>query len=54
MGRDMPLSADQNVLVDADVLRHDTDYPHRLFTVTPSGRDVVGESYRLGVDYGHG
>ncbi|PSQ26814.1 hypothetical protein BRD03_08690 [Halobacteriales archaeon QS_9_68_17] len=41
-------------LVDADVLRHDTDHPHRLFTVTPSGRDVVGESYRLGVDYGHG
>ncbi|NHN47985.1 ATP-binding protein [Halostella sp. JP-L12] len=41
-------------LVDADVLRHDTDHPHRLFTVTPSGRDVIGESYRLGVDYGHG
>jgi len=41
-------------LIDGDVLRHDTDHPHRLFTVTPHGRDVIGESYRRGVDYGHG
>jgi len=33
---------------------HDTDHPHRLYTVTPEGRSVLGESYRLGVDYGHG
>ncbi|WP_440005403.1 type IV secretory system conjugative DNA transfer family protein [Halomicrococcus sp. SG-WS-1] len=41
-------------LIDADLLRHDTDHPHRLYTVTPDGRSVIGESYRQGVDYGHG
>lgn len=41
-------------LLDADVLRHDTDHPHRLYSVTPDGRDAIGESYRQGVDYGHG
>ena len=40
-------------LCDADVLRHDTDRPHRLYSVTPAGRDAIGESYRRGVDYGH-
>jgi len=40
-------------LLDADVLRHDTDRPHRLYSVTPAGRDAIGESYRRGVDYGH-
>ena len=41
-------------LVDADVIRIDTDHPHRLYSVTPDGRRVIGESYRQGVDYGHG
>ncbi|TSD14797.1 hypothetical protein DP107_07465 [Haloglomus irregulare] len=41
-------------LIDADLLRHDTDRPHRLYTVSPEGRKVIGESYRQGVDYGHG
>jgi hypothetical protein len=41
-------------LIDADLCRHDTDHPHRLYSVTPAGREVIGESYRLGVDYGHG
>ncbi|WP_313692149.1 ATP-binding protein [Halorarum halobium] len=41
-------------LLDADLLRHDTDHPHRMYTVTPDGRSVIGESYRQGVDYGHG
>ncbi|QLG28915.1 ATP-binding protein [Halorarum halophilum] len=41
-------------LLEADLLRHDTDHPHRLYTVTPDGRTVIGESYRQGVDYGHG
>jgi hypothetical protein len=41
-------------LIDAGVLGHDTDHPHRLFTVTPKGRPLIGESYRQGVDYGHG
>lgn len=41
-------------LLDADVLRHDTDHPHRLYSVTADGRAAIGESYRKGVDYGHG
>ncbi|WP_324665359.1 ATP-binding protein [Haloarcula sediminis] len=41
-------------LVEADILKHDTDRPHRLYSVTPSGRSLIGEHYRKGVDYGHG
>ncbi|WP_276247583.1 ATP-binding protein [Haladaptatus sp. YSMS36] len=41
-------------LVEGELLRHDTDHPHRLFTVTSAGRKAIGESYREGVDYGHG
>lgn len=41
-------------LIDGDVLRHDGDHPHRTYTVTPDGRSVIGESYRMDVDYGHG
>ena len=47
-------SEDVQDLLDTDLLRHDTDHPHRLYTVTPEGRKTIGESYRLGVDYGHG
>jgi len=43
-----------DALLEADLLRHDTDHPHRVYTVTPDGRSLIGESYRLGVDYGHG
>ncbi|WP_135303730.1 type IV secretory system conjugative DNA transfer family protein [Haloarcula amylovorans] len=41
-------------LVDEGLLTHDTDRPHRLYTVTPAGRSLIGEHYRKGVDYGHG
>jgi DNA helicase HerA-like ATPase len=41
-------------LLEAGVLREDTTHPHKLFSVTPAGRDVLGESYRRGVEYGHG
>ncbi|WP_252699758.1 hypothetical protein [Natronosalvus vescus] len=41
-------------LLEADVLRHDADHPHRLYSVSPEGRTLIGESYRQGVDYGHG
>jgi len=41
-------------LVDAGLLRHDGDHPHRLYTVTAAGRDVIGEHQRQGVEYGHG
>ncbi|QLH84821.1 ATP-binding protein [Halosimplex pelagicum] len=41
-------------LLDADLVRHDTDHPHRLYSVSPDGRSVIGEAYRRGVDFGHG
>jgi hypothetical protein len=47
-------SSERQDLVDAGVLTHDTDRPHRLYTVTPEGRSVIGERYRKGIDYGHG
>ncbi|WP_224448663.1 ATP-binding protein [Haloprofundus salilacus] len=40
-------------LIEDGLLRHDTDHPHRLYSVTPAGRNEIGESYRQGVDYGH-
>jgi len=40
-------------LVDANVLRYDGDHPHRLYSVTSEGRDAIGETFRLGVDFGH-
>jgi hypothetical protein len=46
-------SDDVAELVEADLLRS-TDHPHRLYTVTPAGRDVLGEGYRQGVDFGDG
>ena len=41
-------------VIDEDLLRKDTDHPHRLYSVTRAGRGKLGESYREGVDYGHG
>jgi hypothetical protein len=46
-------SDDVAELVEADLLRS-TDHPHRLYTVTPAGRDVLGEGHREGVDFGDG
>lgn len=40
-------------LEDAGLLRHDTDHPHRMYSVSAAGRDAIGESYREGVDFGH-
>jgi len=41
-------------LIDADLLREDGDHPHRLYSVTATGRDAINESWREGVDYGDG
>jgi len=41
-------------LLDAKLARIDGDHPHRLYSVSPDGRKTVGESYREGIDYGHG
>jgi hypothetical protein len=40
-------------LVEAGLLTEDS-YPHKLYSVTPDGRDAIGEAYREGVDYGDG
>lgn len=37
-----------------EVIRHDADRPHKLYSVSPEGRSVIGESYREGVEWGHG
>ncbi|MFB6312051.1 MAG: ATP-binding protein, partial [Salinirussus sp.] len=41
-------------LIDAGLLRHDSDYPHLLYSVTPEGREAIGESHRAEIDFGHG
>ncbi len=41
-------------LIEAGLLRDDGTHPHQLYTVTPAGREAIGEPYREGLDYGHG
>jgi hypothetical protein len=41
-------------LLDAGLITEDGDHPHRLYSVTSDGRDVIGEVRREGVDYGDG
>lgn len=41
-------------LLDEGALREDTSYPHRLYSVAPQARSVIGEAYREGVDFGDG
>ena len=41
-------------LLDDGLLREDTNHPHKLYSVTPDGRDVLQESHSHGVAYGHG
>ena len=41
-------------LVDAGILRDHGKEPHKLYSLAPAGRDVIGESYSRGVEFGHG
>jgi hypothetical protein len=41
-------------LVEDGLLAHDTDHPHRLFTVTPEGRSEIRVGHREGVAHGDG
>jgi hypothetical protein len=41
-------------LVAAGLVRDEGAHPHKLYGVTPAGRDAIGETYRSGTDYGHG
>ncbi|AQL44490.1 hypothetical protein BV210_05870 [Halorientalis sp. IM1011] len=41
-------------LVDAGILRDHGKEPHKLYSVAPEGRTVIGESYSRGVEFGHG
>jgi hypothetical protein len=36
------------------LLRHDGDHPHRLYSITSEGRDLLDERYREGIHFGHG
>ena len=41
-------------LLDEGLLREDTTYPHRLYSLAPRARSIIGEAYREGVDFGDG
>lgn len=41
-------------LVDDGLLSHDCDRPHRLYSVTPEGRDELKVGHREGLDHGAG
>ncbi|MFC7132381.1 MULTISPECIES: ATP-binding protein [Salinibaculum] len=41
-------------LVEDGLVTHNTDRPHRLYSVRPAGRKEICESHRLGIAYGHG
>jgi hypothetical protein len=41
-------------LIDAGLLREDTTLPHLLYSVTPAGREAIGEHNRDGIDHGPG
>lgn len=41
-------------LIDDGVVNHDTDRPHRLYSLRPDGRKEICEAHRHGIAYGHG
>ncbi|MFC7132359.1 MULTISPECIES: ATP-binding protein [Salinibaculum] len=41
-------------LLAANLLHRDTDHPHRMYSVVADGRSAIVESYRQGLDFGHG
>jgi len=41
-------------LIDDGLLRTDTDYPHKLYSVTAEGRATINEPLQEGVHYGDG
>mgnify|MGYP000642801617 CR=1 FL=1 len=41
-------------LVDEGLVHHDTDRPHRLYSLRPAGRAIIEESHQHGIAYGHG
>ncbi len=41
-------------LIEGGLLSQDGNFPHRLYTVTPEGRDAIGISHREGIAYGDG
>jgi len=41
-------------LLDDELLRKDCRQPHTLYSLTPAGREAIGESFREGVAFGDG
>ena len=41
-------------LIKAGLLAVDCTYPHKMYTVTPEGRDAAKISYREGIEHGEG
>ncbi|WP_139171219.1 type IV secretory system conjugative DNA transfer family protein [Halorientalis regularis] len=40
-------------LLDAELLRHDGDHPHRLYSLSEAGRELIAEKPRSGLEFGH-
>jgi hypothetical protein len=45
---------DVQELLDAGLLRHDCNHPHRLYSCSSAGRQLLNETTREGLDYGDG
>ena len=45
---------DSDELIGAGLLAIDCSHPHKLYTVTPEGRDAAKISYREGIEHGEG
>lgn len=41
-------------LCDKGLVRRETNHPHLMYSLTPRGRDLIGESHRHGIDFGDG
>ncbi|RXK47010.1 ATP-binding protein [Halorientalis pallida] len=47
-------SAEVDELLEAGLLSQDTTRPHRLYSLRPEGRKLIGQENQHGVHYGHG
>ncbi|WP_336000204.1 ATP-binding protein [Halorientalis halophila] len=47
-------SSEVDALIDAGLLSQDTTRPHRLYSLRPEGRNLIGQVNQHGVHYGHG
>jgi hypothetical protein len=41
-------------IIDDDLVSVDGEHPYRLYTVTPAGHDLINDTPRSGIEFGHG